>query len=267
MLKKALRVVWSDPETLLFTAGAMLLLLAPLALVIVVGIEAADPDAAGGLTAAFAPATQFLWFLWGHGIGRLFALPAIMFAAVGSFCLGGLLTCAILACALKRLSGEEPTFTDGLSAMWRMIPRIIPFALGSAFGGRSGDPLVAPASSYALVVMVAEDVGFGEALDRARDMNRRGVISFAKLWQNDESLGGWLGAVAVAGWLLGMWIGLSGDGQHETTVGVMGPMFGLPIALMIVFGCLIATLQIVALADSYVSARRRGARPATPRAG
>lgn len=254
MVRNALRLMRRDPETLLFTLATMALLLTPLLLVVGAGLAALPADAPQGpLALAMAPALQLLRFAAFTGLGQAFGYSCIVAAAFFSFLVGGLMTCAILDCAIKRLRGEEPSALGGLSAMWRTAPRILPFALAGLSDGLSGSPaseaMVSPAVSLALAVMVDQDVDFPEALRRAQSLED---VETLRLGGIDASTTAWLGAIMVAGWAYGIYLGAGAD----TTVGVMGPMFGIPIALLIVFGSLIATVQVIMLAALYMRAMR-----------
>jgi hypothetical protein len=155
---------------------------------------------------------------------------------------GGLLSCGAFAAALAVLRGERASLLAALAAMGRCSGRLLSM-VGLAF-----DPAHSPFLVWALVVMVAEDVSYERALERARAL-RLDSLSFRLVPADQE---GYYGLAVVFAWMMGMAWCFGGD--MSTTAGVMLRLFGPAAGLGLLMGLVFAALSVVVQASLYLQA-------------
>lgn len=259
MLWLAFGVLRRDPETLLFSAAAALMMLAPVTALLVFAVDPSSGAFWRGLSPGWRVAAA------SDAGGYAVALPVMFLAFTG----GGLCSAGVLACAIKRLRGEDPTVLDGLRAMLRLLPRLVLWGL-LATGVKTVLAWLAEkldyfesfgflsqvswevANVYTIPIMVAEDVGCFEAIRRSDKLAREGLLIAGKLKLVEEGAGLLVGAATVLAWLVGMAIAFMGE--MDSTLGVVGPMLGLPALVMISLTAACSTLYLIVLAAVYLKA-------------
>ncbi len=179
---------------------------------------------------------------------------------------------ALVACAIMRFEGQEPTLSDGIRAAGARLPQILVWSLVSASVGvilkvlesrlEQVGAIVAgllgmawSVTTYFVVpVLVVEKLGPIEA-------TKRSLAILRKRW--GEALGGYVGVelfawgimlVAFIPMVLAVVVGVMGSVNGNMVLAVLG--FGSALTIMLISAAVIAALHGILLAAVYLYAVR-----------
>jgi hypothetical protein len=190
---QSLSVIREDPETLVFSAAAAVLSLLPPCFTVLLLRSEQGLVRFGGIA---------FWFGGSDvgGVEKIRGLEAIFLTALFCYVCGGFLSLGVLGCALKRLSGGEPSLFDGIRAMRDSAAAMAEYALIGAVA-MTGMVMFAPANwlarfslqtvwtatqLYVLPVMISEKLGAADSIRRSNEVALDSPVQDAWLLIGDD---------------------------------------------------------------------------------
>lgn len=254
LLRLTFKVFRQDPETIVFCLIAGFFTLIPLA----------------GL------------IYWASALGRDWQLDfMVFFFCLICYIVGSLMSVAVVACAVRRLRGEEPSLSDGWSAirdnlmtlvLWSVLSSVVLTVLGKlsrrfrrfrVFAFVSG-ALWHMANLFVIPVILVEKRGLFDAVKRSDELTRKHFGEIASLDAMDETTVSLvMGALLCLFFLPLLYMTLPEFGVEQVlgfellpsgvdTYHVLAYVFSIPVYLVICFVALVVNLNLIFLSAVFL---------------